>query len=284
VVRRDPGCEREGTFSKTFPSRHLLRFSTGADAILFERQVTVMKNAKLVFVLVVFLTGFVGAAESRAEAAGSPRVNIKNTFDYGTLVEYLVTIPEISPDLSMVFSQRRKSEGSDDITDAYLKYRFESSPDRPMVSADRRKSFFIGVMEALHERFGSDLKVRSLSSHEYLGTKETETKAILAFKDFTDWKRYLKDHNAFVQWETYAIVVQRWKEKGVFSDLVDTFKELGYACQVTGFEKLFVSKAGERPIYPDLKALGIKPDERFPYPGVVHFELKRIQRDGGSDA
>ena len=249
----------------------------------FERQVSVMKSARLIFVLVMFLIGIGGPAKSEAETNESRHVSIENTFDYGTLIEYLISMPKSDPGLSMVFSRRRKSESSEEIADSYLKYRFKYSTDHQMVSTDEQRSFFTHTMEALHKRFGSDLKVRSLSSHEYLGTKETETKAVLAFKDFNDWQTYLRNNNAFTQWEIYGIVLQRWREKGVFSDLIGMFKGLGYACQVTGFEKLFIFKAGERPVYPELKAMGIKRDDRFPYPGVVHFELKRMERDEGND-
>ncbi len=233
-----------------------------------------MKRINILFFIFLFI---VCGLNVEGEVPKKISVNIKKSFDFGTLIDHDITVTQNTEiKASIRFSQRRKKEGAEEIANSFLSYNYAPLKDTGFLTIDEQR-FYIGkIMRAIHEKFGNDLKIESLMSSRYLGVKETEKRAIQAFKDFGDWKKYLKDKTIYTQHEIYDIIQHRLREKKVFSDIIDLFHELGYSIDFSGFEKLFILNAGECPFYSELETLGIKKEDKFPYPGMVYFSVKRI--------
>ncbi len=202
------------------------------------------------------------------------RVKIEKTFDQGILIDHELTVQNSKHKVFARFSQRREAEGSEKIISSRLVYRHKHPGHSGSITPDEQKLFLQSILNSLIEKFGKNLKLNRFSSRKYLGAKATEKKAILAFKDFDPWKNYIKDHNRYTQRDIYQIVISRWKEKNVFSNLTDAFRELGYSLELDRFEKLFIFNAGGSPFYNELKKLGIKKEDGFPYPGFISFTVK----------
>ncbi len=203
------------------------------------------------------------------------KVTIEKRFDHGTLTDHTITAANNKTEISMRFSQRRVSEGSKDIANSHITYWDKAYENTEQLTAEEMRSFLISIMNKLHEEFGTDLRLNSLASSKYLGVKDIEKKGIIAFRDFKQWKAYLKDKSKFSENDIYNIVLNRWKEKKVYSDIIDVFSELGYSLELERFEKLLIFKADKCPFYDELDELGIKKDDMFPYPGNVSFKIRK---------
>jgi hypothetical protein len=70
------------------------------------------------------------------------------------------------------------------------------------------------------------------------------------------------------------MVLERWKAAKVFEPVVAALDRAGYDAELSGFEKLFVFKADESKIRPELEALGIPGSQKLPYPGTIAFTIK----------
>jgi hypothetical protein len=130
------------------------------------------------------------------------------------------------------------------------------------------------LMRALRDALGPDLALESLGSGGFLGTGEMEKSSALAFRDFAPWATYLEDPTTYTQWKIHEIVLERWRDAKVFEPVVAALDRAGYEAELSGFEKLFVFRADESKIYPELEALDIPGSQRFPYPGTIAFSIK----------
>lgn len=59
--------------------------------------------------------------------------------------------------------------------------------------------------------------------------------------------------------------------------MIAALDRAGYEAELSGFEKLFVFKAEDSKIRPELEALGIPGGQKFPYPGTISFTIKARQ-------
>ena len=134
------------------------------------------------------------------------------------------------------------------------------------------------LMHALHAHIGADTSPDHLVASRFMGIQAMEQKSILAFYGYPPWTQYLDNPHAFSQLQIHTVVRERWIETDVFSAITNAFAALGYTARFSGFEKLFVIPAGTCSFYPELKKLGIRQTDRFPYPGSIAFSLKRNHR------
>lgn len=206
-------------------------------------------------------------------ATGGIPAKIEKTFDFGTLIEHTVTVEYGPYRATLRLSQRRASEGSSTILDAHLNYSSATTNDTPQMTVSVFESLLADMMNAIYGQFGTDLKLNSLVAAGYMGIKEVEKRAILAFDAFAPWEAYLKTPQQYPQQQIHAMVNDRWRAEGVFDAISAAFAPLGYRAVFAGFEKLFVFPAEKCSFYPELEDLGIRKTDRFPYPGIIAFTL-----------
>lgn len=231
------------------------------------------------FFLTIALVGLSDPCSPIAHASGNQPVEIKKTFDYGTLIEHTVSVQQGDHRASMRLSQRRQTAGSVVIDSAHLTFYPGTPAEMPQLTAPVVENLLADMMNALYGRLGNDLKLRGLGTDGFMGIKEVEKKGILAFDGYAPWQTYLENPKAFSQRQIHAIVRDRWKAKGVFRPISTAFAPLGYDAIFTGFEKLFVFPAGKCSFYPELEDLGIRKTDRFPYPGTISFSLTPKPQD-----
>ena len=206
-------------------------------------------------------------------ATGGIPAKIEKTFDFSTLIEHTVTAERGPYRATLRLSQRRASEGSSTIVDAHLTYASAAADDAPLMTASVFEFLLADMMNAIYGQFGTDLKLNSLVAAGYMGIKEIEKRAILAFDAFAPWEAYLEAPQQYPQQQIHAIVTDRWRAEGVFDAITAAFAPLGYRAVFAGFEKLFVFPAEKCSFYPELEDLGIRKTDRFPYPGTIAFTL-----------
>jgi hypothetical protein len=223
-------------------------------------------------VLISLLVFRHGAAAD--ESGHSQRVRIEKTFDQGTLITH--TLKLISPPhtVTLHLSQRRTVEGAATIQYADLVFRHAASEATPPITQSEFDAFFGELMSALRDAFGPDLVLESFSAAGFLGVREMEKNSALAFQDFAPWATYLENPTAFTQWQNHEMVLARWKAAKVFEPVIAALGRAGYDAELSGFEKLFVFKADESKIRPELEALGIPGSQKLPYPGTIAFTIK----------
>jgi len=198
---------------------------------------------------------------------------IEKTFDHGTLIEHTLSTSEGPYRATLRLSQRRRAEGSPAIVHSWLSFRNESSTGQPAMPISVFEALLNDLIPALHERFGTELRLESLGASSFMGVREIEKQSILAFADYKPWLRYLENPGGFSQMEIHALVRDRWKAMGVFAPVAAVLAPLGYDAIFAGFEKLFVFSAEKCFFYQDLEGLGIRRTDRFPYPGTISFTL-----------
>ncbi len=200
-------------------------------------------------------------------------VQIEKTFDQGTLITH--TLKRVQPPhiVSLNVIQRRTAEGSDDIQQTYLRFRYETPEEVPPMTRTEFDALFGELMRALRDAFGPHLDLESLGSGGFLGVKEIEKNSALAFRDFAPWAAYLENPTAVTQWQSHEMVLERWKATKVFEPVVAALDRAGYDAELSGFEKLFVFSVDESKIRPELEALGIPGSQKFPYPGTIAFTI-----------
>jgi hypothetical protein len=201
-------------------------------------------------------------------------VQIEKTFDQGTLIAHTLKLVQPPHIVSLHVSQRRAAEGSDDIQQTYLMFRYETPEEAPPMTRTEFDALFGELMRALRDAFGPHLDLESLGSGGFLSVKEIEINSALAFRDFAPWAAYLENPTAFTQWQSHEMVLERWKAAKVFEPVVAALGRAGYDAELSGFEKLFVFKADKSKIRPELEALGIPGSQKLPYPGTIAFTIK----------
>jgi hypothetical protein len=227
-----------------------------------------------IWVLILF--GIV-VCHHRAAADESGRaqpVQIEKTFDQGTLITHTLKLVQPPHIVSLHVSQRRAAEGSGDIQQTHLRFRYEAPEEASPMTRTEFDAVFGELMRALRDALGPDLALESLGSGGFLGTGEMEKSSALAFRDFAPWATYLEDPTTYTQWKIHEIVLERWRDAKVFEPVVAALDRAGYEAELSGFEKLFVFRADESKIYPELEALDIPGSQRFPYPGTIAFSIK----------
>lgn len=208
------------------------------------------------------------------ESGRSQPVQIEKTFDQGTLITHTLKLFHQTHTVSLLLSQRRTAEGADTIQYANLRFRYDAPEAAAPMTRAEFDIVFEGLMTALRDNFGPHLDLESLVAGGYLGIKEIEKNSALAFRDFAPWATYLKNPTALTQWQSHEIVLERWKATKVFAPVVAALDRAGYDAELSGFEKLFVFKADESKIRPELEALGIPGSQKLPYPGTIAFTVK----------
>jgi len=212
-----------------------------------------------------------GAAD---ESGRSQRVRIEKTFDQGTLVTHTLKLINPTDTVSLHLSQRRTVEGAATIQYADLVFRHAAAEAAPPMTQSEFDAIFGELMRAVQGAFGPDLALESFGSSGFLGVKEIEKNSALAFRNFAPWATYLENPTAFTQWQSHEMVLERWKAAKVFEPVVAALRRAGYDAELSGFEKLFVFKADESKIRPELEALGIPGSQKLPYPGTIAFTIK----------
>ncbi len=207
-------------------------------------------------------------------------VEITKTFDHGTLIDHRISAADSRHSVVMIFSQRRLEEGSDQIGEAFLSYRPQRRPDNRPFSSHETQRLVSEIMQALHDKFGENLKLASLSASGFLNVCEIQEKNMRAFAGYEPWQAYLASSpQHYSQHDAHQMVVHRWRQTRVYADVIRIFQSAGYTLELEGFEKLFVQRADQFECYPNVQSSTIKPTDRFPYPGMVYFtiKLRRLQ-------
>lgn len=235
-----------------------------------------MKPCRITGIFGLMLLGILvcrpGAAAG--ESGRSQPVQIEKTFDQGTLITHTLKLVHRTHTVTLLLSQRRVAEGADTIAHAHLGFRYEAAEGVPPMTRAEFAIVFEGLMTALKNNFGPHLDLESLGSNGFLGVKEIEKNSALAFRDFAPWATYLENPMAFTQWQSHEIVLKRWRATKVFEPVIAALDRAGYDAELSGFEKLFVFKADESKIRPELEALGIPGSQKLPYPGTIAFTIK----------
>jgi hypothetical protein len=60
----------------------------------------------------------------------------------------------------------------------------------------------------------------------------------------------------------------------IYPELKALFETQGLAIEVSCVEKVLVLKARDLPCYPELKTLGVRPDEKLPFDGQLWFRVR----------
>ena len=218
------------------------------------------------FVLVFVSTGFCADEDISVE--------IVTTFDHGTLIDHRISASDSGHSVVMIFSQRRLKEGSDQINESFLSFRPQRRSDNRPLSSDKTRRLVTRIMQALHGKFGENLKLASLSASGFLNVCEIQEKNLRAFDGYKPWQVYLTSNpEQYSQYDAHQMVVQRWRQTRVYADVIRIFQSAGYALELSGFEKLFVLRADQFGCYPNVQSSTIKPTDRFPYPGMVYFTI-----------
>jgi|GEM_PF-5804961 len=222
------------------------------------------------------LVGLIHGAAADESGSAQP-VQIEKTFDKGTLISHTLTLVRPPHTVWLHVSQRRISEDADAIAHTDLRFNHKVPEEAAPLTRAEFETLLAVLITAFQEAFGSDLVPESLGAGGFLGVGEMEHSSALAFQDFVPWVDYLENPAAFPQWKIHAIVLARWKAAHVFEPVVAVLARAGYEAELSGFEKLFVFKAEESKIYPELKARGIPAQQKCPYPGTVAFAIKERQ-------
>jgi hypothetical protein len=201
-------------------------------------------------------------------------IEIVKTFDHGTLIDHRIRAADSRHSVVMIFSQRRQKEGSDQVGESFLSFRPQRRPDNRPLSSDETHRLVTGIMQALHDKFGENLKLTSLSASGFLNVCEIQENNLRAFAGYQPWQAYLtSDPQQYAQHDAHKMVVHRWRQTRVYADVIRIFQSAGYILELSGFEKLFVQRADKFGCYLNLQSSTIKPSDRFPYPGIVHFTI-----------
>ena len=235
-----------------------------------------MRHCRMMGILGLILLGILVCCHGAAadESGRSQPVQIEKTFDQGTLITHTLKLVQPPHIVSLHVSQRRAAEGSDDIQQTYLRFRYETPEEAPPMTRTEFDALFGELMSALRDAFGPHLDLESLGSGGFLGVKEIEKNSALAFRDFAPWAAYLENPTAFTQWQSHEMVLERWKAAKVFEPVVAALDRAGYDAELSGFEKLFVFSVDESKIRPELEALGLPGSRKLPYPGTIDFTIK----------
>ena len=135
-------------------------------------------------------------------------------------------------------------------------------------------------MRALHDKFGENLKLASLSASGFLNICEIQENNLRAFAGYKPWQAYLTSNpEQYSQYEAHKMVVHRWRQTRVYADVIRIFQSAGYTVALSGFEKLFVQRADQFGCYLNVQSSAIKPTDRFPYPGIVHFTINSRRQE-----
>jgi hypothetical protein len=215
-----------------------------------------------------------------AAASSDVSITIEKTFDYDTLVDHRLVALGAAGSIEMKFSQRRAGPGSDRIVASYLSLRVQPRPgDRSMDGAAARK-LIAEILQAMRNRFGSDLKLVSLSASGFFNVRQIQQDNLQAFAGYGPWLTYLAHHDPrkHSQHEIHQMVVDRWRQKDVYAPVKRWFETAGFSIELSGFEKLFVQRADQFDCFQANRFPGIHSDDRFPYPGMVHFNLSTDSR------
>lgn len=218
------------------------------------------------FVLVFVSSGFCADEDISIE--------IVTTFDHGTLIDHRISAADSRHSVVMIFSQRRLKEGSDQISESFLSFRPQRRSDNRPLNSDEMRRFVTRVMQALHDKFGENLKLASLSASGFLNVCEIQEKHLRAFDGYKPWQVYLASNpEQYSQSDAHQMVLQRWRQTRVYADVIRIFQSVGYTLELSGFEKLFVQRADQFGCYLNVQSSNIKPTDRFPCPGTVYFTI-----------
>ena len=98
-----------------------------------------MRHYRMTGILGLILLGIMvchhGAAAD--ESGRSQPVQIEKNFDQGTLITHTLKLVQPPHIVSLHVSQRRAAEGSDDIQQTYLRFRYETPEEGPSHDPDR---------------------------------------------------------------------------------------------------------------------------------------------------
>lgn len=230
---------------------------------------------RFVIVCLILLSGnVISISFADPGREGRVRLDMKITFDAGTLIEHTLTATCGQHTICAIYQQRRSGEGSNQIAHAGLSYRPHASNATPL-SHETQQMILAAIINLLESKFQNNLKLTYFISSGFLNAKAPIHQNFLAFQHYTPWTDYLNSATPHLipQHKTHAMVVARWKEKGVYTDIIEHFYGLGYELKLEGFEKLFVQRADAFAGDAQLRPAGIKPQERFPYPGSIQFSI-----------
>ena len=129
--------------------------------------------AGIVGALLLCLLGFIPPAA--VDASGpQPSVQIEKTFDQGTLITHTLTLVNPPHTVSLIVSQRRAAEGSEDIAHTYLGFRHKAPEEALPLTEVEFERFFGALLAAFQDKFGFDLVPESLGAGGFLGIGAVE--------------------------------------------------------------------------------------------------------------
>jgi len=216
---------------------------------------TAKRNLSLLFLA----AGLIAAGTAFAES-----INISKTFDGDRIADYTISF-----------------DVDDNRNRIVLYYTYEKINNRAMIKYSPphqwHESFsqlspilFKLVQKAADMNKGI---IDSFMSFEFLGCNDIAKKAVLAFHNDPVWKEYLVESKKKYSRPPYESIKKIMVENGVFSDLDKIFQQLGYSVEFSSFEKLAVRKADQFNFYNDLIPFGIQPEDKFPVPLMLHFDV-----------
>ena len=214
---------------------------------------------------------------SAGATTGEPiSIQIEKSFDHGMRVDHRITASTQDLTVITIFSQHRQGGGSDKIDEAHLSYLAKPREKGTLQSSQEMQRIMSQIIQAIHDKFGKDVELNSFSASGLFNVTQIEEKNFQAFTGYAPWQSYLSadDPNQFTQWAVHEMVVKRWRDKDVYAPVIGVFHALGYTLELSGFEKLFVFRADQFGRHSQSTLSSINPEDRFPYPGVVHFSVR----------
>ena len=224
------------------------------------------------FVLLLLVSVSVTKAFS---ASADISIAVEKTFDHGTLIDHKITARDANNTVTVIYSQRRRHDGSDQIAKAFLTFRPQRRSDNRPHNNDEVRLLLKKILQTMHGKFGKNMKLVSMTASGFLNICEIQTNNLKAFSDHEPWRAYMKsDPKQYSQYQAHKMVVDRWRETKVYDPIIRIFASTGYTLELSGFEKLFVQRTDQFGCIPQ-NLPSITPNSRFPYPGMVHFNIRK---------
>ena len=184
------------------------------------------------------------------------------TFDFDRLVDYTFEYKH-DGEVYQLFHSFEKPMDS-----ASLKF----SPTRRFSHFKDLKTILLKLIQAAEAHDKG--KINHFMTFEYLDCDDLYKQAIVAFHKQKKWEEYLAALKKKWIAPPYEFIKGRIINEGIFSELISLFSEIGYDMEFSSYEKLGVRKVGDFDFFDELKGKGIRPDDKFPVPMILHFTLK----------
>lgn len=157
----------------------------------------------------------------------------------------------------------------------HLRIRSRALPPCPDTLVESLPNLRI-LVQAAQDSDSLSFRPKSLSLHPHKIYPELETRLALVMATDPRWdhkRGTLRQTEPFDTRATYGYVRQKMNEAQVFSELAQLLAPFG-RLQVTGLEKLFVSRRDEIP--GDLAQAGVPAEAKLPHAAQFYFTLETV--------